>query len=110
MKNSPHRRKHEMKKAIRQAQKMEYETEPKEVSEKTKKTYLSSPEKVKISKARASSKHKHHMTSPDEVTWETEPEHIHQEGKSWARKVQKRTLEHAQRVQKKLQKIRFKPK
>lgn len=106
MKNSPHRLKHEQKKAIRKAQKEEtYETEKSEVKEKQKKTYLSSSRKVKISKSKASSKHQHHMTSPDNVDWETEPENVHKEGEHWIRTVQKQTLDAAGRLQKKLQKF-----
>ena len=106
MKNSPHRRKHEQRKAVRQAQKETYETDEKRPSEKQKKTYLSSPENVKKSKARASSKHKHHMTSPDDVTFETEPESIHKEGEHWIKTVQKQTIEHANRFQQKFQKFK----
>ena len=108
MKNSPHRLKHEQKKAIRKAQKEEtYETEPSEIKEKQKKTYLSSPRSVKISKARTSSKHKHHMTTPGEVDFETEPESIHKEGEHWLKTVKKQTLDAAGRLQKKMQKVNF---
>ncbi len=108
MKKSPHRFKHEQKKAIRKAQ--QEATDQKttgQLSEKQKKTYLSSPRKVKISKAKIASKHKHHMTSPNEVTFQTEPESIHQEGEYWIRKVQKKTLTTANQLQKKLQKLNF---
>jgi len=108
MKKSPHRLKHEQKKAIRQAQKEEtYESETSEIKEKQKKAYLSSSRKVKISESKASSKHKHHMTSPSEVDWETEPESIHKEGEHWMKTVQKQTLDTAGRLQKKLQKFNF---
>jgi len=102
MKKSPHRMKHETRKAVRQAQKEEYEVDDKEI--KQKKTYLASPKKLKKSKGKASSKHKHHMTSPDEVTFETEPESIHQEGYRWMQTIQKQTLNAAVRIQKKFQK------
>jgi len=105
MKNSPHRMKHEQKKAIREAQKQEAETDPSEISEKQKKTYLSSPENLKKSKAKISSKHKHHMSSPDEVSFHTEPESIHQEGKKWIKTIQKQTLDAASKLQKKFQKF-----
>ncbi|CCB88458.1 hypothetical protein [Simkania negevensis] len=104
----PQRAKREQKKAIRKAQKEEtYATEESEISEKQKKTYVASPRRVKIAKARAASKHKSHMTSPSEVDWETEPESIHKEGEHWIRTVQKQTLDAAGRLQKKLQKFNF---
>jgi hypothetical protein len=108
MKNSPHRLKHEQKKAIRQAQKEEvYESDLSRVSEKDKKSYLASPRRVKIAEGKASSKHTHRMTSADEVNWETEPESIHIEGERWTKTVQKQTLDAAGRLQKKLQKWNF---
>ena len=108
MKRSPHRLKHEQKKAIRQAQREAVDKkEPGELNKKQKKTYLSSPRKVKISKAKVTSKHKHHMTSPNEVTFQTEPENIHQEGEYWIRKVQRKTLNATNHFQKKLQKLNF---
>ena len=83
----PQRAKREQKKAIRKAQKEEtYATEESEISEKQKKTYV---------------------TSPSEVDWETEPESIHKEGEHWIRTVQKQTLDAAGRLQKKLQKFNF---
>lgn len=105
MKNSPHRMKHEQKKAIREAQKQEYETEEKNMSEEEKKKYLTSSKTNKSARGKAGSKKKSHMTSPDDVTWETEPVSIHREGKSWMKTVQKQTLDAARRLQKKLQKF-----
>jgi len=109
MKNSPHRMKHQQRKAIRSAQREEtYHTDPKEISsEGAKKKNVTSAKKAKIAKGKAESKHKHHMTSPDDVTWETEPESIHQEGKKWIKTIQKQTLETASRLQKKLRKFNF---
>jgi hypothetical protein len=105
MKNSPHRMKHEQKKAIREAQKQEYETEEKKMSEEEKKKHLTSSKTNKSARGKANSKKKSHMTSPDDVTWETEPESIHREGKNWIETVQKQTLDAAGRLQKKLQKF-----
>jgi hypothetical protein len=105
MKNSPHRMKHEQKKAIREAQKQEYDTEEKKISEEEKKKYLTSSKTNKSARGKAGSKKKSHMTSPDDVTWETEPESIHREGKHWMETVQKQTLDAAGRLQKKLQKF-----
>jgi len=107
MKNSPHRMKHEQRKAIRQAQKEEYETEKKEMKEEDKKKFVTSSKTNKIAKSKATSKKKSHMTSPDDVTWETEPENIHKEGEHWMKTIQKKTLEATGRFHKKLNKIKF---
>lgn len=103
----PHRMKHEKKKAIRAAQKEEYEAEEKKMKDEDIKKYTTSSEKAKINRGKASTEHKHHKTSPDDVTWETEPESIHKEGANWMQTVQKQTLETASRLQKKLQKFNF---
>jgi len=105
MKKSPHRMKHEQKKAIREAQKQDYETEEKKMSEEEKKKHLTSSKTNKSARGKAGSKKQSHMTSPDDVTWETEPESIHREGKNWIETVQKQTLDAAGRLQKKLQKF-----
>ncbi|MCB1106907.1 MAG: hypothetical protein KDK76_02295 [Chlamydiia bacterium] len=97
--------KHQQKKAIRSAQKKEYETEEKEMTEEEKKKYVTSPKTNKIAKGKAKSTKKSHKTSPQDVTWETEPESIHQEGARWIKTIQKQTLNAAGRLQKKLQKF-----
>ncbi|MBI3211372.1 MAG: hypothetical protein HYZ47_01635 [Simkania negevensis] len=108
MNNSPHHLKHQQRKAIRKAQKEEtYQTDPSHISEKQKKTYLSKPEKVKQQEGKAASQHRHHMTSPEEVTWKTEPQHIHLEGKHWIKTIRKKVVNAAARFQKKLQKFGF---
>ena len=107
MKNSPHRMKHQQRKAIRKAQKEEYQTEEKEMKEKDKKNFVTSPKTNKIAKNKAASKKKSHMTSPDDVTWKTEPESIHQEGAHWTKIIQKKTLETTGRFQQKLKKMKF---
>ena len=61
MKNSPHRMKHEQKKAIREAQKKEYETEEKEMKEKEKKKALASPKTNKAARGKAGSKKKSYI-------------------------------------------------
>ena len=108
MKKSPHRMKHEQRKAIRQAQKEEYQTEEKEIKDKSQKSFITSPKTNKIASAKASSKKKSHQTSPSDVTWETEPENIHQEGRRWIKVLKKQTLNTAKTLQKKLQKFRRK--
>lgn len=108
MKRSPHHLKHEQKKAIRKSQKEEvYQTDKKEMTAREKKKYLSSPHCVKISEAKLASKHKHHMTSPKEVDWQTEPKSTHPEGLRWMRTIQRQTLSMAVRLRKKLQKFPF---
>ena len=107
MKNSPHRMKHEQKKAIRKAQKDEYETDEKVIKEGAKKKAVTSKRTNKIAKGKASSKKKSHMTSPKDVTWETEPESIHKEGSHWIQTIQKQTTDTAGRIRKKLQKLNF---
>ena len=97
--------KHEKKKAIREAQKQEYETEEKAMKDEEKKKYVTSPKTNKAARGKTGSKKKSHMTSPDDVTWETEPESIHAEGGRWIKTIQKQTLETAGRLQKKLQKF-----
>ncbi len=105
MKNSPHRMKREQKKAIREAQKQEYETEEKKITKEEKKKYLTSSKTNKSARGKAGSKKKSHMTSSDDMTRKTEPENIHREGKTWIKMVQKQTLDGAKRLQKKLQKF-----
>jgi len=108
MKNSPHRLKHEQKKAIRQAQKEQaYEEEEKKPTKKQKKTYTSSSRKVKIVEGKAESEHKSHYTGAKEVDLGVDGESVHQEGEHWIRTVQKQTLNAASRIQKKLQKLPF---
>ena len=101
MKNSPHRMKHERSKAIRSAQKEEYETDTKMITENEKKKGITSEHTNKIVRGKGLSKKTSHMTSPSDVTWETEPEHIHQEGARWTASIQKKTLDMAGRLQKK---------
>ena len=107
MKNSPHQLNHRKKKAIREAGKDEkaYEKEAGEISKKQKKLYLASPHTLKISKAKARSKHKHHTSSFSEDEGKINPESLHQEGEHWMRAIQKKTLNTANRLQKKLQKL-----
>ena len=98
--------KHEQSKAIRAAQKKEAQKEEKEIKDKSQKSFLTSPKTKKIAQARVVSKRKSHQTSPDDVTWETEPESIHQEGEHWIKTLQKQTLNSARRLQKKLQRFK----
>jgi|JI10StandDraft_1071094.scaffolds.fasta_scaffold130150_2 hypothetical protein len=107
MKNSPHRIKHEQKKAIRQAQKQEIVTDEKAMTPQAKERAVTSKRTNKIAKGKANPKKKSHQTSPSEVTWETEPESIHQEGSHWIKTIQKQTINKARRLQKKLQKLNF---
>ncbi|MCB1084555.1 MAG: hypothetical protein KDK60_00460 [Chlamydiia bacterium] len=99
--------KHEQKKAIRAAQKEEFEKETSEITEKAKKKAVTSRKTNKAARGKARSKKKSHMTSPKEVTWETEPESIHKEGEHWVKTIQKQTLDAAGHLQKKLQKFNF---
>jgi len=101
MKKSPHRMKHEQRKAIREAQKEEPQTEETEMKDKTQKNFVTSPKTNKRAKGKAASKRKSHQTSPDDVTWETEPESIHQEGAHWIKTIQKQTLVAAKRLRNK---------
>lgn len=107
MKNSPHRMKREQKKAIRKAQKEEYETDEKVMKKSAKKKAITSKKTHKVARGKASSKKKSHMTSPKDVTWETEPESIHKEGIHWIQTIQKQTTDAAGRIRKKLQKLNF---
>jgi len=97
--------KHQQKKAIRSAQKEAYESEEKKMTEEEKKKYVTSPKTNKAAKGKVDPKKKSHTTSPDDVTWETEPESIHPEGLHWIQTIQKQTLNAAGRLQKKLQKF-----
>ena len=105
-KNSPHRHAHNKRKAIRDAQKEPYETPPSTCSDKTKKTYLSSKDSIRRTQAKLLSKRKHHLTTPKEVGFLTEPESIHQEGQHWTQTIQTQTLSRTQSLQHKLQKKR----
>ena len=89
MKNSPHRMKHEQKKAIRKYQKQEYETEETKISEEEQKKHLTSSKTNKSARGKAGPKKKSHMATPKDVTWQTEPESIHREGKNRIERVQK---------------------
>ena len=107
MKNSPHRIKHEQRKAIREAQKEVYQ-ENEEVKKEEKKNFVTSPKTNKVVQNKVKSKKTSHMTSPDDVTWETEPESLHKEGRYWMKIIQKKTLDSAKRIQKKFKLFRKK--
>ena len=107
MKHSPHKLKHQKHKAIRKTQDTDYQTDAKEIKDHSKKIYVTSAKKSKINRAKASSSHKHHKTSPKDVTWKTEPDSAHREGPHWVRVIQKQTKDAALRLRKRLQKINF---
>ncbi len=108
MHNSPHHLKHEKEKAIRRARQEGAEAKgAHRISEKQKKTYLTSPRVSKIARAKAASKHKHHLNIPGEMEGKVNPESLHQEGEHWAAHIQKKTLSAANRLRKKLQKFRL---
>jgi len=73
------------------------------MKDKTQKDFITSPKTNKIARARVASKKKSHQTSPSDVTWETEPESIHQEGKHWIKNLRKQTLNAAKKLQKHLE-------
>ncbi|MEM7175588.1 MAG: hypothetical protein AAF443_06660 [Chlamydiota bacterium] len=101
MKHSPHKLKHQKHKAIQKVQDTDYQTDTKEIQESSKKIYLTSLKRSKIAHAKASSPHKHHKTSPSDVTWETEPDSAHREGTRWVRVIQKQTKDAALRLYRK---------
>jgi len=107
MRHSPHRMKHEQKKAVRQAQKQEYMTDEKMIKEKAKKRAVTSKRTNKIVREKALSRKKSAMSSPKDVTWKTEPESIHKEGRRWVETIQKQTLNAAKRLRKRFQKLNF---
>ena len=107
MKNSPHRIKHEQKKAIRQTQKKEYKTDEKVMKKSARKKAVTSKKTNKIARGKATSKKKSAMSSPKDVTWKTEPESIHQTGSHWIQTIQKKTIAATKRLRKKLQKLHF---
>ncbi|MGE0199237.1 MAG: hypothetical protein AB7N99_05770 [Simkaniaceae bacterium] len=107
MKKSPHRMKHEQRKAVRQAQKQEYEQEEKVMQEEDIKKNITSSHTNKIVKNKTASKKKSHKTTPGEVTWKTEPDSIHKEGEYWTKTLQKQTIDAAGRLKKKLQKFKL---
>ena len=104
MKKSPHRLKHEKAKAIREAQKQGYQQEEKVIKDKEKKIHITSSKKAKINRSKANPSHKHHKTSPDEVTWETEPDSPHREGARWIETVKKQTMSATSHLRRKLEK------
>ena len=107
MKGSPHKIKHTRKKAIRSAQKKTAETDSKQLKSKDIKKSTITAKRAKINRGKADPKHRHHKTSPKEVTWETEPESIHKKGARWLVGIQKKTLETSFLLKKRLNKIKF---
>lgn len=103
MKKSPHKYKHMRKKAVRKAQ--SEEPIQKEISSplfEFMKVWLSSPKSVKRNRGRARTTHRSKHTSPEEVTFQTEPEHIHFEGVKWIKNTQKKIVDATVRLSKKL--------
>ncbi len=107
MKNSDHHRKHLRKKAIREAQKLTYETDPKQISESELHKQTCDPNTLLQKEHRITSSGKRSkMANPKEVTWETEPESLHQEGKRWMETSKKQSLDKGYRLRDKMIKRR----
>lgn len=104
MKASPHKWKHQAHKAVRQAQKSEYQQEEKLANPEEIKRYYTSPKKAKIYRGKVDPAHKHHKTSPQEVNWQTEPDSVHKEGFYWVEVIRKKTKEGRVRFRKHEQK------
>ena len=105
MKNSPHKHKHEKHKAVRKAQDLEY-VSPEKTFQPSKYTFFHSKKKRKIDAKKASSLKNHHKTSPRDVTWHTEPDDAHREGRHWLQVIKKQAKDGAEKLRQKLQKIR----
>lgn len=107
MKQSPHAIKHKRKKTVRKAQTQEEMLHdekkiPKEQLEDYKKRkFITSNDKLEEKKSHLKG-HKSKRTSPKEVTFETEPEHIHQEGEYWIKRTQRQIVENTSRFTKRL--------
>lgn len=93
--------KHERNKAVRESQKKDVLQEAKKMKDSEKKKFITSFRMNKIARGKVSPRKKSHMTSPDEVTWKTEPQSIHKEGEHWVKTLQKQILESARYVQRK---------
>ncbi|MCK4933962.1 MAG: hypothetical protein KAR79_00085 [Simkaniaceae bacterium] len=115
MKNSPHNKKHQIKKAIRQAQDLPLETDPKAPSKDTIKKYFTKPSHTKRVGSKLSSTHGSKRTSPQDTGFETEPESIHPEGAKWNEVLNKQSKENSHDIQRKMNKTlrkdspKFKP-
>jgi len=107
MKRSPHSIKHGRKKAVRRAQSKEpvlqeeKKVTPKQRKDLEKKKFLTTEKKLREKKSHLKG-HKSKRTSPKEVTFETEPEHIHKEGEYWIRRTQRQVLDKVARLTKRL--------
>lgn len=103
MKDSPHRRKHMRAKAVRKAQTEEpIDHDAKLPKEEQIKRVLAPKKSVARNRGRSAATHRSKRTSPKEVDFETEPEHIHFEGIKWIQATQKQILDHTIRLSKKL--------
>ncbi len=109
MSHSPHRNRHLQKKAVRQAQHLDYESDEKVPTDKQIHKACTSPKVAKENREKAKSHQKEgHITTPKETTFQTEPESIHQEGRRWKEVVQKQDTDRTQRIDHKMQKHRNK--
>ncbi|MCH9614174.1 MAG: hypothetical protein SP1CHLAM54_11900 [Chlamydiia bacterium] len=103
MKDSPHRRKHVKAKAVRKAQsEAKVDRDVKAPKKAQVKRASTSKKTVARNRGRAPTSHRSKRTSTKEVTFETEPEHIHFEGLKWIQSTQKQILDHTIRFSKKL--------
>lgn len=106
MKRSPHKYKHRKHKEVVKAQFLDYQQDAKGI-DPSYHGYVTSSKKAKINRGKADPQHKHHKTSPKDVTWETEPDSMHREGRHWVRVIGKQTKETARRIGKKMQRFRL---
>lgn len=103
MKDSPHHRKHTKSKAIKKAMKEEpVDHDVKRPKASQVKRATASKKSVARNRGRAKTTARSKRTSPKEVTFQTEPEHIHMEGLKWLENKQKQILDYTVRFSKKM--------
>lgn len=103
MKDSPHRRKHEKAKAVKKAMKDEpVDRDAKRPTAAQVKRATASKKTAAVNRGKAKPASRSKRTSPKEVTFPTEPEHIHMEGLKWIENKQKQILDYTVRFSKKM--------
>ncbi len=99
MSPSPHRHTKNKKKAILHSPSPL--TQEKKLTDKQKAHYLASSKTVKINRGKTNRKVSR-RASPQDVSYLTEPEHVHQEGRHWINVIQKQTIHFASKLTAKL--------
>ena len=102
MKNSEHRWAHQRKKAIKEAEKAGYVTDPKQSNSEELHKHYHNPSDVTKERVCSKKKRSKRQNPGIETAYETEPEHIHPEGERWMQTVKKQAMEKGTRLRDKL--------